>query len=107
MKQITDLETLYKVDQKKACQLALKQTKNLDPNDRIDAINKLLNGYGTESIRGNWQNGYWCDIVAVYVNMGDTYSATVLQVRTDYGSHFTVTNYGDFIERNEKKLGIL
>jgi predicted PolB exonuclease-like 3'-5' exonuclease len=66
----------------------------------------LLHGYGTEAIRGDWQNGYWCDIVAVYVNTGDTYNTTVIQVRTNYGSRFVVSNYGDFIEKNEKRLGI-
>lgn len=106
MKQIADLETLYRSDAKKACQVALKLTKNIATNDRLEAINKLLHGYGTEAIRGNWQNGYWGDIVAVYVNMGDTYNTTVIQVRTGYGSRFIVTDYGEFIERNETKLGI-
>ncbi len=103
LKQITDLENDYRNDAFKACKKAIKLTASLPINDRIDEINNLLKGYGTEALTGNWQNGYWCNIVAVYVNMGDTYNATVIHVR-DKG--LIVCSYGDFIEKYGKKYGI-
>lgn len=79
-------------------------------DDRLEAINKLLEMHGTEAIRGDWQNGYWCDVVAVYCNAGDTYDTTVIQVRGDSrfsASRFRVTSWGDFVERNQKRYGII
>lgn len=102
------IEDIYRYDPVKACRMALRRTVKLPSEERLEAINKLLHGYGTEAIRGNWQNGYWCDIVACYVNVGDTYGTTVVQVRFDYGrgSMFRVCSYGDWVERNSKKYGI-
>ena len=65
--------------------------------------------HGTEAIRGEWQNGYWCDIVAVYCNAGDTYDTTVIQVRGEsshLASRFLVESFGDWVEKNSKKYGI-
>ena len=105
-----NLSDLYASDPLKACRLALRRTASLPENDRLEAINKLLGTHGTEAIRGDWQNGYWCDIVAVYCNTGDTYSLTVIQVRGesryDY-SRFIISTMGDFVERNSRKLGII
>jgi hypothetical protein len=70
------------------------------------ALNELLRGFGVEPVRGaDWRGGYYGDIVAQYVNMGDTYDATILQ-DTDSGQ-FSITSLGDFVERNEKRLGIV
>lgn len=87
----------------------MAMTRNLPENNRIDAINELLGTCGTEAIRGEWQNGYWCNIVAVYCNTGDTYALTVIQVRGESmwnRSRFIVSTIGDFVERNQEKLGI-
>lgn len=105
-----NLSDLYQSNPLKACRLALRRTACLPENDRLEAIDKLLGTYGTEAIRGEWQNGYWCDIVAVYCNTGDTYALTVIQVRGESSysySRFIVSTMGDFVERNEKRLGIL
>lgn len=110
-----DLQTLYRTDPIRACRLALRRTAHLPEHsrepgqDRIDVIDKLLGNHGTEAIRGEWQNGYWCDIVAVYSNTGDTYATTVIQIRGDWSgtrSRFIVSSWGDWVERNEKKKGI-
>lgn len=104
------LESLYAVDALKACRRALALTRGVPVNDRLDAINDLLAMHGTEAIRGEWQNGYWCDIVAAYCNAGDTYALTVLQVRGEWSgasSRFIVGTVGDFVERNGKRLGVL
>lgn len=102
----TNLSDTYSKDPVKACRLALRRTAHLPENDRMDAIGCLLGTCGTEAIRGDWQNGYWCDIVAVYANTGDTYAVTVIQVRGDSSyqpSRFIVSTVGDWVERNERK----
>lgn len=99
-----DLETLYKTDPVKACKLAIKRTEKIYWKDRLEKINEILRGYGTEAIRGEWQNGYWCDIVASYVNMGDTYLVTVIHAR-DKG--FLVMSFGDFVEKYQQEYQIV
>lgn len=59
------------------------------------AIDEILGNYGTEALTGNWQNGYWCDIVAVYSNNGDSYAPTLVYHR-DHG--FMVCGWADIIE---------
>ena len=104
------LADLYATDPVKACRLALRRTARIHENERLEKINSLLGLHGTEAIRGDWQNGYWGDIVAAYCNAGDTYDVTVIQVRGECrydNSRFIVSTVGDFVERNEKKLGII
>lgn len=59
--------------------------------------NELLEAHGVEAVyddRGGF-SGYWQNIVALYVNMGDAYTATVLyDVRR---GQFFVTTWGDFV----------
>jgi len=110
MRQTQNLSDLYASDPVKACRLALRRTVNVRWQDRLEAIDKLLGTYGTESIQGDWQNGYWCDIVAAYCNTGDTYAVTVIHTRT--GScweqgRFIVSTMGDFVERNDRKYSIV
>lgn len=105
-----NLSDLYKSDPRKACQLALRRTAGIRWQDRLEAIDKFLGTFGTEAIRGEWQNGYWCDIVAAYCNTGDTYALTVLHVRGE-GSwneqgRFIISSWGDWVERNERKYAI-
>lgn len=103
------LETLYKTDPVAACRKALRLTRSVPWKDRMEAIDKLLGTYGTEAIRGSWQNGYWCDIVAVYCNTGETYATTVIHVRGDGWNprgRFLVSTMGDFVERNQARYEI-
>jgi hypothetical protein len=105
MKTKQNLADLYQEDPIKACRLALRQTVNVRWQDRLEAIDKLMGTCGTEAIRGEWQNGYWCDIVAVYCNTGDAYAVTVIHVRGggwNPGGRFVVGTVGDWFERNEK-----
>lgn len=93
-----------------ACKSALAHTRRVDWKLRLDVINELLGLYGTEAIRGEWQNGYWCDIVCAYCNTGDTYHLTVLHVRGDVWNpqgKFIVSNWGDWFEKNEKRLALV
>lgn len=66
---------------------------------KMCAINEILEGYGIKSVRtSKWKNGYWCDILCTYVNMGDSYIPTVIHHRK-HG--FTVASIGDVIEKNK------
>jgi hypothetical protein len=69
--------------------------------------NTLLEGFGVECIAqdGNTSPQYTdgSDILAEYVNMGDTYACTVLyNYRTQT---YQITSWGDFVERNWKDCG--
>ena len=66
---------------------------------KMNAINQVLEGYGIESVcTSKWKNGYWCDILCTYVNMGDSYIPTVIHHRK-HG--FIVASIGDIIEKNK------
>jgi len=105
-----DLETLYHSNPLAACRKALRITRKLPEEKRLEEINKLLKMHGTEAIRGEWQNGFWCDIVASYCNAGETYALTVIQVRGESRydkSRFIVSSMGDFVEKNQEKFAIV
>jgi hypothetical protein len=70
----------------------------------MDQINDLIGGHGVESIRGDGPGGFWQDSVAIYVNTGDTYSATILYDTTK--EKFALTTMGDFVEQNQDKYQI-
>ncbi len=66
---------------------------------KLRAINEVLQGYGIESLRTTkWKNGYWCDILCTYVNMGDSYIPTIIHHRK-HG--FMVSSIGDITEKNK------
>lgn len=103
------IQTLYRTEPRRACQVALRQTCHLPERDRLDAIDALLGNHGTEAIRGAWQNGYWCGIVAAYSHTGDSYATTVVQVRGAFAgarSRFLVTSWGDWVAANTAKFAI-
>lgn len=105
-----NLVDLYIQNPLKACRAALRATRKENWKNRLEKINSLLGLHGTEAIRGEWQNGYWCDIVAAYCNTGDSYRITVIHVRGDSfdpTGRFIVSTMGDFVEKNQKKLGII
>lgn len=105
----TNLSDLYCSNPVRACRLALRRTVNVPERDRLERINAMLGLHGTEAIRGDWQNGYWCDVVAAYCNTGDTYAVTVMQIRPEWSggrSRFIVSSWGDWVERNGKRYGV-
>ena len=69
----------------------------------LEIANLILNGHGVEAIRveGTYVDSHYLDIVALYVNMGDTYDATVLYDTRE--EKFLVTSWGDFCEAMEAK----
>lgn len=105
----TNLGELYRINPVKACKAALRATAGCHEGQRMDKINTLLGLHGVEALRGDWQNGYWCDVVATYCNTGDTYGVTVIcergETRFD-SARFYVGTWGDLVERKGEKLGI-
>ena len=71
----------------------------------LSDVNKLIDGHGVEAIRGEYHvDNYHHDIVATYVNTGDSYSPTVLY-ETETG-RFLVTTFGDWVEKHSDKYRI-
>lgn len=64
---------------------------------QMHAINALIEGHGIEHAPAEKGPGF------DYVNMGDTYAATIVY---DYKTgRFSVTTVGDVIERNPRRFG--
>ena len=68
----------------------------------FSALNECLDCFGVEAFRSRHGSQY--ETIADYLNTGDTYSPTLL-FRHDTGT-FRITTWGDFYERNEKRLGL-
>ena len=66
---------------------------------KMHAINQVLEGYGIEAIRTTkCKNGFWCDVLYTYINMGDSYIPTIIHHRK-HG--YMVATIGDIIEKNK------
>ena len=76
--------------------------------DIMREINNLIDGHGVEAIRkeDTHVDNYYFDIIATYINTGDTYNATIVHDSETGEFHFTT--YGDFLEKweleNEKDI---
>lgn len=96
-----ELVTRLKLDPEEAKELALAADSANSPKE-VDAVlelaNKLIDGSGVEAVNPEnaWVSHYYQNIVALYVNTGDTYSTTLLY-DTEEGI-FMVTSWGDFLE---------
>jgi hypothetical protein len=64
---------------------------------KLNAADELLDAYGIESACGTTPAGY--SVSVVYVNMGDTYAATVVW---DVNGKLRLTTMGDAIEHAER-----
>lgn len=65
--------------------------------DKLKAMSKLIEGFGTEAIFDSGAS--WPDME--YVNMGDTYNTTILFDFVE--DRYMVTTWGDWIEHAEAK----
>jgi hypothetical protein len=78
----------------------LMQCHNMPSQDEciMEMFNELLDGFGVEAIKavGAHVDNYHFDIVADYVNTGDTYNTTILHDHVT--SRFMVTSWGDYVE---------
>lgn len=71
----------------------------------MDFANGVLDGHGIEAIRGDVTvDRYYFDIVALYVNMGDTYDTTLIYETAT--NRFLITDYGTWVEYNERRYEI-
>lgn len=73
--------------------------------EKMHALNVLFDCHGVETIRveGAWINRYHGDIVASYLNTGDTYVETIV-LESETGE-FVLTSYGDWLEAYEATEG--
>lgn len=72
---------------------------------KLAALDELLGTYGVEPLRieGAFVDRYYYDIVASYLNTGDTYSHTLL---LDHERRrWKLTSWGDFYEAYEASHG--
>lgn len=69
-----------------------------DDELKMAALNEHLGGFGVEAIRveGEWVDSFHGDIVATYVNMGDTYARTI--VLDSASGEFIEASWGDYYE---------
>lgn len=69
-------------------------------DERLDEANEILDGYGVEVLRGKaWNDRYYGNIIALYVNMGETYEKTIVYDVSK--GEFMLTSWGDFMEEWE------
>lgn len=62
------------------------------------ALNHVFDCHGVEPVRleGEWVDSYHGDIVATYINTGDTYASTI--VLDSESGEYLLTSYGDYVE---------
>lgn len=96
------------LDAQKAKRLkkAMTAADTSDDADKVlDLADKMLETYGVEFIEGDYQvDRHYYNIVALYLNTGDTYGATLL-FETER-ERFVLTTMGDWVERNERRYSI-
>jgi len=97
----------YALDPVSAVRKAMRLTRDITNVDsRMTEIDHLLGGHGVEPIRGDWENGYWGDVVGTYVNMGDTYSPTVMHIRDWQGVRCAPGGWGSWVESRGSRYGV-
>ena len=67
---------------------------------KMCAFNQILFGFGIESVEGEWQNGYWCNILFTYVSMGFSDLPTIIHHR-DKG--FLVDSIENIITKSNRR----
>jgi len=83
-------------------------------SDAVDKVFELLEEsiedageyatFGVEAIRGAWHDRYYGDIVALYLNTGETYNCTLIYDCVK--ERFHVLDWGTFVETAPKYYGI-
>jgi hypothetical protein len=64
--------------------------------------NRLMGGSGVEGIEGEWVDKYHQNFQIDYVNMGETYTPTL--IHDNVRSVFLVSSWGDFVESHPKRF---
>lgn len=78
-------------------------TKAQCVSEIMEKLYKWLDIYSVEAIRDKnfWDNWYWHDTRALYLNTGDAYSVTILYDTRD--ERFYITTWGDYVEKKRIK----
>jgi len=91
--------------QAKVLSNALVPGTHREDEESMELANRLLEGFGVEAVTGeHWVDSYYGNIVAEYVNTGDTYNATILHDTVK--DEFWLTTFGDFVEKAPQYYGI-
>jgi hypothetical protein len=92
------------VDREKAVAIHDLMEGSVTPPRALCAINEILDAHGVEAISLETApyDRYGGQVVAEYVNMGDSYIATITR---DRAGVWRVEGYGDALERAERKYG--
>ena len=100
-----DLMRVLKINEESAQSIIrLMESSVFTVDEVLDAANDYANLYGVEALRDEraWVDSYYMDIIALYLNTGDTYDETLIfdTETRDY----LLTSWGDFYEawENEK-----
>lgn len=82
--------------------LAVLDDDTLDAEEKLDFLNGILEGFGVEpiSVEGEWLDNYHGDIVASYINQGDSYSLTI--VHDHESGELVLTSWADWLEEWER-----
>lgn len=69
-----------------------------NPDDVLEYVSDQCGGYGVEAVSAEnaWVSHYYQNIIALYVNFGDTYDTTVVY-DTEWGE-YNVMSWGDWYE---------
>ena len=71
-------------------------------DELLEDLNEAVGGHGIQEITGNYQvDKYYRDIALLYVNLGDTYDATVLYDTEE--KKFLIGSWGGWVEEHEKE----
>lgn len=83
-----------------------KRMKACDSFKEVDSIleeaNKIMGGFGVAAVPGNEWMKYYLDICLLYINMGDTYSKTLLYDTVK--EKFLIGSWGDFVESHPRRF---
>ena len=67
---------------------------------KMCAFNQILFGFGIESVEGEWQNGYWCNILFTYISMGFSDLPTIIHHRA---KGFIVDSIENIITKSNRR----
>ena len=73
-------------------------SSDFSTDDVLEIVNALTNNHGVVSLTGEgvWINHFYGNIIALYVNTGETYDMTL--VYDTENNEFLLTSWGDFFE---------
>lgn len=102
LREVLRLDAEKAIELKSALNKADRSGKPADVDAALDLADGLMGTYGVEAIRGEgWEDPYYGDIIALYVNTGETYEGTLLyDVEAE---RFYATSWGDWVEAQERK----